>query len=74
MSRSEHLAAVVHARSNARRHGAALPDWYPNALAASGATEPEIEAALHEAERLSERWRRVQVGHAMHVEWRQSPS
>ncbi len=69
MGRSEHLAGVVHARWNARRHGVALPDWYAHALTASGATEAEIEAALDEAEALSARWQRVSVGHSMSVEW-----
>jgi hypothetical protein len=50
-------------------HGTAIPDWYANALAASDVTEPEIEAVLREAEALSERWRRVQVGEAMDLEW-----
>jgi hypothetical protein len=69
MARSEHLAGVVHARWNAVHRGAALPDWYPNALAASDVTEAEIAAVLQEAEALSERWRRVQVGDAMELEW-----
>lgn len=69
MARSEHLAGVVHARWNARQHQTPLPDWYPNTLAASGATEAEIETALQEAAALSERWRRVQVGDAMDVDW-----
>lgn len=69
MSRSEHLAGVVHARWQARQHGTPLPDWYPLAAAAAAATEAEIEAALREAERLSARWRKLQVGHAMAVEW-----
>jgi hypothetical protein len=69
MARSEHLAAVVHARWNQRHHGAGLPDWYAGALLGSGAAEAEIESALQEAAALSERWRRVQVGDAMAVEW-----
>jgi hypothetical protein len=69
MSRSEHLAGVVHARWQARQHGTPLPDWYPLAAAAAAATEADIEAALREAEGLSARWRRLQVGHGMAVEW-----
>jgi hypothetical protein len=70
MARSEHLAGVVHARWNAHQHGTALPDWYAGAVAASEATEAELEAVLVKAEALSERWRRVQVGEAMSVDWR----
>jgi hypothetical protein len=69
MARSEHLAGVVHARWNTAHHGTAIPDWYPNALAASDVTEAEIAAVLREAEVLSERWRRLQVGEAMQLEW-----
>jgi len=69
LGRSEHLAGVVHARWNARRHATGLPDWYANALAASGATEDEVESALAEAEALSARWRQVQIGDAMTLEW-----
>ena len=71
MARSEHLAAVVHARWNQRHHRAGLPDWYATALAGSGASETEIESALVEAEGLSSRWRRLQVGDAMTVDWPQ---
>lgn len=70
MARSEHLAAVVHARWNERRHGSPLPDWYTREVAASGAREDEILAALEEAERLSARWQRVEVGRTLTVEWR----
>lgn len=69
MVRSEHLAGVVHAVWNARRNGTALPDWYPRARSACGATESEIETAVQEAEALSQRWRQVQVGQAMAVDW-----
>jgi hypothetical protein len=69
MARSEHLAAVVHCRWNAQQHGTRLPDWYEHQLAASAATEEEIDAALRAAGELSARWRRVQVGDAMDVGW-----
>jgi hypothetical protein len=69
MGRSEHLAGVVHARWNARYRGVGLPDWYAHAFAASGATESEIEAALDEAATLSARWRQVQVGDGLSVDW-----
>ena len=69
MRRSEHLAGVVHARWNARKHGSPLPAWYAQAREASGATEAEIEAALREADELSTRWQRVEVGRGMCVEW-----
>jgi hypothetical protein len=69
MNRSEHLASVVHARWNAAKHGTPLPEWYERNVAASGATESEIRAALREAEELSERWQRTQLGHGMTVDW-----
>jgi hypothetical protein len=69
MERSEQLAGVVHARWNARQHGARLPDWYAVAVGAAGVGDDEIEAALAEAEVLSTRWRGVPVGGSMSVEW-----
>jgi hypothetical protein len=69
MPRSEHLASLVHARWRARQHGTALPDWYAHKAAAADATEAEIESALLEAEAISARWRTVQVGHGMTVDW-----
>jgi hypothetical protein len=69
MNRSELLASVVHARWNAARHGTAVPAWYQRNVEASGATEPEIAAALREAEELSARWQQVQVGHGMTLDW-----
>jgi hypothetical protein len=63
------LAGVLHARWSARHHEGGPPEWYPHALAASGATEDEIEAALAEAEVLSARWRRLRIGDAMTLEW-----
>ena len=69
MARSEHLAAVVHARWNAEQHGTALPDWYEHQLVASGATAAEIEGALRKAAELSTRWRRTQVGERLTLDW-----
>jgi hypothetical protein len=70
MNRSEHLASVLLSRWNAARHGTPLPEWYDRNVAASGATEPEIVAALGKAEELSARWQRVQIGHGVSVDWR----
>jgi hypothetical protein len=69
MARSEHLAAVVHARWNAWKHGSSLPEWYLLQENAAGVAEAEIEAALREADELSTRWQRVEVGRGMPVEW-----
>jgi hypothetical protein len=69
MGRSEHLAAVVHARWNAAKHGSPLPDWYAHAMEQSGATEAEVLAALGEAAELAARWQRVEIGRGMPVEW-----
>lgn len=69
MARSEFLAAVVHSRWNAEQRGTPLPDWYPHQLGASGATEPEIEAALRKAAELSTRWQRLQVGERLTLDW-----
>lgn len=73
MGRSEHLAGVVHARWNVWKHGSPLPDWYAPAMAASGATEAEILAALDEADELAARWQRVEVGRGMSVDWLARP-
>ena len=69
MARSERLASVVHARWDQRHHSAWLPEWYDRELTASGADEAEVVAALDEAERLSARWRRVEVGQRLIIDW-----
>jgi hypothetical protein len=69
MRRSELLATAVQLRWNARHRAQPLPDWYDGRLEAAGATEAEIGEALSSAEALSARWRRVEVGRGMPVEW-----
>ena len=67
--RSELLAGILDDAWKARRLGAPLPRGWAERLAAARADEPTLERALAVLDELAPRWRALQVGGSLTVEW-----